>query len=114
MVSGRVQSQFANGVKLYLGSHSIDSIHPKEAENAAKVKENFKGYSYFHTPEAVWELTSPRVLTMEWIDGCKISDVEKLKAMKISPQQVSFGVIRVTDPQGRQEIFRGDVPSDLL
>lgn len=39
-------------------------------------------------PKTEWELTTTKLLTMEWIDGCRANDVEKLKVMGIDPKQV--------------------------
>jgi len=41
------------------------------------------------TPKIFWKLTTKRVLTMEFINGCKINDLPALSKMKIDPVDVS-------------------------
>jgi aarF domain-containing kinase len=64
----------------------------KRAERAAR---NLKGDSHFYVPEILWKYTSKRILTMEFIDGCKISEIEKIKAMKFNPKDVAKKVIEM-------------------
>jgi ubiquinone biosynthesis protein len=42
-----------------------------------------------HTPKVYWDLVTPRVLTMERIDGYKISDVASLNASGIDRQRLA-------------------------
>lgn len=39
----------------------------------------FAGDARFHVPAVLRELSSERVLCMEWIDGVKVTDVQALK-----------------------------------
>jgi predicted unusual protein kinase regulating ubiquinone biosynthesis (AarF/ABC1/UbiB family) len=39
----------------------------------------------------VQDLTTKRILTMEFMEGCKIDDVQALEKAGIDPVQVSFG-----------------------
>ncbi len=50
-----------------------------EARNIEVFRENFKDEKKVFVPEVFWELTTSKVLTMEFIDGVKISDLEELK-----------------------------------
>jgi predicted unusual protein kinase regulating ubiquinone biosynthesis (AarF/ABC1/UbiB family) len=52
-----------------------------EARNAERSARNFAGNSSIHIPTIVWPLTSKRVLCMEFIDGCRISEQPKIAAM---------------------------------
>ena len=45
-----------------------------EAHNAERCARNFAAHADIHVPTIKWPLTSSRVLTMEFIDGCKITD----------------------------------------
>jgi len=74
----------------------LDFYH--EAENGQKLVQNFKSSKlrkFVAVPTPVWELTTPRVLTMEWIDGCKANDVECIKAWGIDPAQVGKRMIQI-------------------
>jgi len=46
-----------------------------EAQNADKFRENFAGDPTIHIPEVYWDHTRWQVLTMEFIDGIKVSDL---------------------------------------
>ncbi|MGQ0558681.1 MAG: 2-polyprenylphenol 6-hydroxylase [Sphingosinicella sp.] len=51
-----------------------------EAAAASELRQNLEAESGFFVPRIDWTRTSRRVLTLEWIDGIKISDREKLIA----------------------------------
>ncbi|CAE7344882.1 abkD [Symbiodinium sp. KB8] len=42
-----------------------------------------------HIPAIRWDLTSERVMAMEWIDGVKPTSLEKVTAMGLRPQEVA-------------------------
>jgi ubiquinone biosynthesis protein len=52
----------------------------REAASASELKEAMEAVEGYHIPAIDWDRTSGRVLTLEWVDGIKISDVEALKA----------------------------------
>ncbi|MUO79866.1 2-polyprenylphenol 6-hydroxylase [Agrobacterium vitis] len=51
-----------------------------EAAALSELGENTAGDPGFRVPQVDWERTGRDVITMEWIDGVKMSDVEALKA----------------------------------
>ncbi|KPF53002.1 2-polyprenylphenol 6-hydroxylase [Rhizobium sp. AAP116] len=51
-----------------------------EAAALSEIAENTKDDPGFRVPEVDWERTGRDVVTMEWIDGVKMSDVEGLRA----------------------------------
>ncbi|MGL3608300.1 2-polyprenylphenol 6-hydroxylase [Rhizobium sp. G187] len=51
-----------------------------EAAALSEIAENTKNDPGFRVPEVDWERTGRDVVTMEWIDGIKMSDVDALKA----------------------------------
>lgn len=51
-----------------------------EAAALSELAENTKEDSGFRVPKVDWERTGRDVVTMEWIDGIKMSDIEGLKA----------------------------------
>ncbi|NTJ41164.1 2-polyprenylphenol 6-hydroxylase [Agrobacterium larrymoorei] len=51
-----------------------------EAAALSEIAENTKDDPGFRVPEVDWERTGRDVVTMEWIDGIKMSDTEALKA----------------------------------
>src|SRR3990172_2493192 len=52
----------------------------REAENAARFRANFEGSSDVYVPNVFQHLTTERVLVMEFIDGIRIDDLERLRA----------------------------------
>ena len=63
------------GIKLF---EEIDYFN--EARNAAKFAENFAGDPEVKVPIIYNEYSSSRILTLEWIDGIKLTDLDKLEA----------------------------------
>jgi ubiquinone biosynthesis protein len=52
----------------------------REAAGASELADSMKGFEGYCIPSIDWDRTNGRVLTIEWIDGIKISDVEALRA----------------------------------
>ncbi len=64
-----------------------------EASNAEKFKELHKHNKKIAVPKIYREATSRRVLTMEWIDGVKLTKLEKVKDLGIDPDEmIEIGV----------------------
>ncbi len=63
------------GTKLF---EEIDYLN--EARNAEKFGQNFAGDPQVKVPVIYNQYSSSRFLTLEWIDGIKLTDLEKLKA----------------------------------
>jgi ubiquinone biosynthesis protein len=49
-----------------------------EARNAETFRKNFAGHPHVKIPRVYWSYTRPRVLTLEFIDGAQLADVEVL------------------------------------
>ena len=52
----------------------------REAASASELAEGMRGFEGYCIPSIDWDRTNGRVMTIEWIDGIKISDTEALKA----------------------------------
>ena len=52
----------------------------REAASASELAEAMKGYEGYRVPHIDWDRTNGRVMTVEWIDGIKISDRDALRA----------------------------------
>lgn len=52
----------------------------QEGRNADTFRRNFRDQDWVYTPRVYWRYTSPRVLTLEYVPGIKISDYEALEA----------------------------------
>ncbi|XP_064216007.1 uncharacterized aarF domain-containing protein kinase 5 [Tribolium castaneum] len=60
-----------------------------EGKNAEKCAKDLEKFDFVHVPKIYWDLTSTRVLVMEYIEGCKISDVKFLKEKKFSLKDIN-------------------------
>ncbi|XP_063441153.1 uncharacterized aarF domain-containing protein kinase 5-like isoform X3 [Mytilus trossulus] len=67
-------------------AEELDFIH--EGKNAERCQNDLKHLKYIYVPKVDWKKTSKRVLTSEYIDGCKVSDKEQIKAMGLSLHDV--------------------------
>jgi ubiquinone biosynthesis protein len=52
----------------------------REAASASELAEATKGVEGYRIPHIDWDRTNGQVLTMEWIDGIKMSDLDALRA----------------------------------
>lgn len=48
----------------------------REGRNIDRFRNNFKGDATLHIPEVYWEATTHTILTMEFIDGAKVSEID--------------------------------------
>ncbi len=62
----------------------------KEASNAQRIRKNLKGRENIVVPEIIPELSSKEVLTLEYVSGIKITDVEKLRAAGIDLKNLAW------------------------
>ncbi len=51
-----------------------------EGRNADTFRRDFRGYDWVMVPRIYWRYTAPRVLTLEYVPGIKISNYEALEA----------------------------------
>ena len=52
----------------------------REAASASELAEAMVGTAQYRIPAIDWDRTNGRVLTLEWVDGIKIADIEGLRA----------------------------------
>jgi ubiquinone biosynthesis protein len=67
----------------------------REGRNATRFAENFAGDRDLHIPQVFWELTTPRVLTLERIRGIKINDLGALDAAGVDRAALAKRATRV-------------------
>jgi len=75
-----------------------------EGQNMDRVRANFTGADYFRVPEVIWSHTSRRLLTLERIEGIKVSDREGLLA---SGHDLGRVADRLVEVMARQVIEHG-------
>ncbi|AFZ48165.1 ABC-1 domain-containing protein [Cyanobacterium stanieri PCC 7202] len=71
------------GIKLF---EEIDYVN--EGRNAEKFAANFRDDDDVKVPHIYWRYTSHKVLTLEWINGCKLNDFESIRAAGLDPNDV--------------------------
>ncbi len=62
------------GTKLF---EEIDYIH--EGRNAEKFATNFRNAPHVKVPSIYWRFSATRVLTLEWINGFKLTDTRRIR-----------------------------------
>ena len=60
-----------------------------EAQYAARFRQQFLDDENVEVPEVIWNLSSEKVLCLSYLEGTKISDVEKLKSKNIDLQKIA-------------------------
>lgn len=61
-----------------------------EGRNMERFARNFAGDDTVYIPKVYWDFSSVRVLTMELIDGIKISQLEKLVSSGFDPKRIAI------------------------
>ncbi|MHB8158914.1 MAG: ABC1 kinase family protein [Thermoleophilia bacterium] len=61
--------QFSRGIR-----NELD--YRAEARNAERFRENFRDDHTVHIPRVYWQYSTSRVLTLEWVDGVQLADID--------------------------------------
>src|SRR6185369_2856871 len=88
----------------------------KEGRNADRFRYNFRTWKAVRVPKVFWTHTSNRVLTLEFVRGTKVVDLEGLRARKISAVKVNRLLVRTYLKQLLEDgFFHADPhPGNLL
>ncbi|MFN2219453.1 MAG: ABC1 kinase family protein [Anaerolineae bacterium] len=70
-----------------------------EAYNAMRLTENMAGLEGVHIPHMYPELSTSRVLTMEYIEGVKITDMEAIEAAGLDRETIARNTLRAVAKQ---------------
>lgn len=60
-----------------------------EGRNADKIRRQFEKYEWLRVPKIYWELSTPRVLVMEYVEGGQVNDLDYMLKNNIDPLTVS-------------------------
>lgn len=87
-----------------------------EGRNAERFAESFKDWTNVHVPKIYWSATTSKVMTMEFIHGTKVTDLEELKSRNVSPEKVNRLLIKTYLKQLLEDgFFHADPhPGNLL
>jgi predicted unusual protein kinase regulating ubiquinone biosynthesis (AarF/ABC1/UbiB family) len=88
----------------------------KEGRNADRFRYNFRTWRAIRVPKIYWSHTSQKVLTLEFFRGTKVTDVEGLRARRISAVKVNRLLVRTYLKQLLEDgFFHADPhPGNLL
>jgi predicted unusual protein kinase regulating ubiquinone biosynthesis (AarF/ABC1/UbiB family) len=95
---------------------SEEMDYEQEGRNADRFRENFKSWRVVRVPKIYWSHTTRHVITMDFIRGTKVVDLEALRARRISPVKVNRLLIRTYLKQLLEDgFFHADPhPGNLL
>ncbi|MGA9583526.1 MAG: 2-polyprenylphenol 6-hydroxylase [Allosphingosinicella sp.] len=82
----------------------------REAASASELRENLVAESGFYVPAIDWSRTSRRVMTLEWIDGIKLTDRDALVAAGHDLKSLAAILVRAFL---RQSVIDGFFHADL-
>ncbi len=71
------------GTKLF---EEIDYLN--EGRNAEKFATNFRNDPRIKVPVIYWRYTSRRVLTLEWLNGFKLTDTQRIREAGLDPESI--------------------------
>lgn len=88
----------------------------REGLNAQIFKENLEDEQNLYVPRVYPELNTERVLVMEYVEGVKCTETEKLKEMDIDAEEISQAAVRAGIRQSIMDgFFHADThPSNFL
>lgn len=75
-------------VKVFERSMQKELDYNNEARNIERFRATYKHRTDFYVPKPYREFSSEKVLILEFVEGCKITDVRQLKEWGISPVKV--------------------------
>jgi ubiquinone biosynthesis protein len=82
----------------------------REAASASELRDNMVAEPNFHVPEIDWGRTARRVLTLEWLDGIKLSQRDELIAAGHDTKELAATLVRAFL---RQAVVDGYFHADL-
>ena len=87
-----------------------------EGRNAEVFRDHFKNWDNIHVPKIYWNATTSKVLTMEFIHGTKVTDLERLSVVGVSAAKVNRLLIKTYLKQLLEDgFFHADPhPGNLL
>ncbi len=90
--------------------------YAREGQNAERFRQNFREWRPVRVPRIHWTHTTARVITMEFIRGTKVTDLDGLRARRISPVKVNRLLVRAYLKQLLEDgFFHADPhPGNLL
>lgn len=88
----------------------------REAANASQLRRNFENSNMLIVPQVYFDYCSREVLTIEWMDGTPISDIDRLREQNIDLHKLAtFGVEIFFTQVFKHGFFHADMhPGNIL
>lgn len=67
----------------------------EEGKNSEKCAKDLQNFKFVYIPKVYWQQTKERVLTLEWIDGVKITNLDELKSQKLNLSEIDYKLFTV-------------------
>nr|XP_036671734.1 uncharacterized aarF domain-containing protein kinase 5 [Drosophila suzukii] len=81
----------------------------QEGQNAERCAKDMEKFSFVHVPKVHWSFTKTRVLTLEWMEGCKINDLKTIEKEKLSLKDID---VKLFETFAEQIFYTGFVHAD--
>lgn len=75
-------------VRAFDRSMTKELDYRNEARNIERFRNMYKDYDTFYIPKVYREYSTERILIIEYVSGCKITDVAQLKSWGLNPKKV--------------------------
>ena len=86
-------------------SASVELDLRMEAGAASAMADSLKEKEGVRAPEIIWPLTGRRILTLDWIEGTPVSDLDALDARGVDRKALSVKILRLFLTQALHEGF---------
>src|SRR5262249_3330978 len=94
--------EFARSIR-----HELD--YRLEARNAQTFHRNFAGHPHVHVPRVFWSYTRSRVLTLEWLEGTQVADIDPERWSIVDRRDLAHVVAETRKTMVfRHVVFHGD------
>lgn len=100
--------------------------YQNEARNMVRFRELYRDYTNFYIPKPYRDISTEKVLVIEFVEGCKFTDVKRMKSWGVDPKKVvengfniyltqifEFGIFHA-DPHPGNVLVRADGTICLL
>lgn len=82
----------------------------REAANASQLRRNFKGSDLIYIPEIYWDYVADRVMTMEYVEGIPVANINELNDHNIDLKELSERGVEIFFTQVfRDSFFHADM-----
>ncbi|XP_021349976.1 uncharacterized aarF domain-containing protein kinase 5-like isoform X1 [Mizuhopecten yessoensis] len=90
---------FAWALQDLKGTLELELDFINEGKNGERCLKDLQHLNYVYVPKIFWNMTTKRVLTAEFIEGCKISDSGAIKDMGLSLKDVDQKLVKCFSEQ---------------